>query len=135
MGLPDHIQQWLKNYHHDRGAMEELRNVLIQLDATESINATLVKRIELILEVIDLSGLKAADLAKLVHMSERSMDRKLQAYGTTFRHLLDEERKRRYQRMCMESGYKLAHIADRLGFSDVRSLFRARNRWFSQSFE
>lgn len=78
-------------------------------------------------------GFAAADLkrvARSLGATERTVQRRLEEEGTSFRTVLDEARKRRAQAM-LESGDSPAHIAEVLGFADTRSFRRAFRRWLS----
>jgi AraC-like DNA-binding protein len=68
-------------------------------------------------------------IAKSLNVSVRSMQRKLQEERTTFRELLDLARKRHIDLYTHEGTLSRSEVAHLLGFSDERSLVRARNRW------
>jgi AraC-like DNA-binding protein len=78
-------------------------------------------------------GFGAADLkrvARSLGATERTVQRRLEDEGTSFRTVLDEARKRRAQAM-LGSGESPARIAEVLGFADTRSFRRAFRRWLS----
>jgi AraC-like DNA-binding protein len=69
------------------------------------------------------------EVARRVGMSCRSLQRRLREHTTTFRTLTDQVRAEvagEHVVAGMRSGNDLAQ---RLGYSDVRSLSRARKRW------
>jgi AraC-like DNA-binding protein len=83
-------------------------------------------------EVIESTvGLAAADLervAKVMASTARTVQRRLDDEGTSFRGVLDQLRQRHADRM-EESGLAPGRIAEVLGFSDLRSYRRAKQRW------
>lgn len=67
-------------------------------------------------------------IAAMLHMSPRSLQRKLKAEGTSFRQLLDairEERARYYLRHAIP----IKEVAMRLGFQEVSAFTHAFKRW------
>jgi AraC-like DNA-binding protein len=68
------------------------------------------------------------DVAHLLHMSLRSMQRKLKEEGTSFRGLLDDTR-RELAEGYLRNGLGQSQIAFLLGFADASSLARALRRW------
>jgi AraC-like DNA-binding protein len=66
-------------------------------------------------------------------MSERTLQRRLEAEGASFRAILDETRKELAQRYFKQGNLALAHIAYLLGFNDQSSFFRAAKRWFGMT--
>lgn len=63
-------------------------------------------------------------------MSERHLQRCLKDEGTTFRLLLDQERKKLAGDMLIETQCSVTNIAHQLGFSDSSNFTRAFKRWF-----
>jgi AraC-like DNA-binding protein len=68
-------------------------------------------------------------VAQRLHMSKRTLQRKLAAEGRTFVSLVDETRKSLAIEYMREERYPLIDIAYRLGFSDPSALSRAFKRW------
>lgn len=130
MSLPEHIQEWLKSHYHDKKIMEEIQTFLLELQTSERTSVCLVDQVRRILKSSNLSEIKATDVAMLLRMSQRSMNRKLRAENTTFYRLLDEERRKRYL-MIMRARERLtyAQIAPLIGFADEKSVYRASKRW------
>jgi AraC-like DNA-binding protein len=65
-------------------------------------------------------------MARLIHVSTRTLKRRLQDEGTTFRALLAEARSRSRSaiEMLNDERLSLSEIAERLGFSDLSSFPR-----------
>ncbi|KVK98261.1 AraC family transcriptional regulator [Burkholderia cepacia] len=68
----------------------------------------------------------AADLA----LTDRTLQRRLQAERTSFQQLLDNARRELARKHLADQQHGLAEIADLLGFVDQSNLFRACRRWF-----
>jgi AraC-like DNA-binding protein len=72
-------------------------------------------------------------IAAILGMSERTLQRRLAAEGTSFQRLLDDTRRGLAQHYLGQREVSLADIAYLLGFSDQSSFFRAVRRWFGSS--
>ncbi|UTA46872.1 AraC family transcriptional regulator [Simiduia sp. 21SJ11W-1] len=68
------------------------------------------------------------DIANLLHMSGRHLNRKLGLEGGSFKLLQDDVRAKLAQQM-LDAGTHVMDIAERLGFSDERSFAKAFKRW------
>ncbi|MBK6922038.1 MAG: AraC family transcriptional regulator ligand-binding domain-containing protein [Deltaproteobacteria bacterium] len=75
---------------------------------------------------LDAAGLRS--IARRLGHSSRSLQRHLAADGTSFRRVVDEVRRERLV-VLQRDGVALEQIAAVLGFSDVRALRRAQQRW------
>ncbi|MDI3250528.1 putative HTH-type transcriptional regulator [Pseudomonas fluorescens] len=70
-----------------------------------------------------------SEIARLTHISTRTLKRRLSDEGTTFRTLLAEARSSSAIEMINDSRLSLTEIAERLGFSDLSSFSQAFKRW------
>ena len=70
-----------------------------------------------------------AALADHLHMSERTLARRLQTAETTYRYLLDDVRHELGLGYIRQSEYSVMDITYLLGFSDQSSLARSFKRW------
>lgn len=68
-------------------------------------------------------------LAKTLAVSPRTLRRKLDAAGTSYSALLDALRRQRASQWVAQTDEPLAVIAERLGFSDPSTFYRAFKRW------
>jgi AraC-like DNA-binding protein len=75
----------------------------------------------------------AANVAKHLHMSPRTLGRKLEQEGTTFTALLDDLRRRLALRYVGGYDLGLSEIAFLLGFSQSAAFHRAFKRWTAQT--
>lgn len=71
-------------------------------------------------------------VAEALHLSVRTLRRRLREDGTSFRELCERIRVDCAQRLLREQGMTVAAAAARLGFSDTRSFRRAFKRWLGQ---
>lgn len=69
------------------------------------------------------------DLAAGMQTTSRTLRRRLDAEGTSFRALLDELRQTLAEELLGTAGLKTEEVAARLGYSDAVSFLHARRRW------
>jgi len=70
------------------------------------------------------------DMAKAVHMSERTLNRKLKAQGTSYQMLLDDVRQELAVWYLRQTEMTVEAIAERLGYRDTSNFSRTCKRWF-----
>jgi len=75
------------------------------------------------------SGGSAADVARALHVSVRTLQRKLGEAGTTFREVSDGTRRHLAEEYLSDPAVSIAEVAFLLGFSDQSSFNRAFHRW------
>ncbi|MET3624893.1 AraC family transcriptional regulator [Burkholderia ambifaria] len=68
-------------------------------------------------------------LANALHLTERTLRRRLEKDGITFQSLLDDVRRQEAVRLLDEPTLSVAAIAERLGYSEPRSFRHAYRRW------
>lgn len=78
-------------------------------------------------------GGSTAAVARALHVSVRTLQRKLVASGTTFRELSDIVKSRLAQGYLADPNVSSAEVAFLLGFSDPSSFTRAFRRWTGRS--
>jgi AraC-like DNA-binding protein len=71
----------------------------------------------------------SAVIARKLHMSERTLRRKLDAEGIGLRALVDDERKRLALEKVLDESLSMDAIASDLGFTTAQALHRAFRRW------
>lgn len=72
-------------------------------------------------------------LAKRLHMSPRTLKRRLQQHDTRFQSLLDEARCCQAVRLLRETALSVETIAERVGYTDRANFTRAFRRWTGQT--
>ena len=71
----------------------------------------------------------AGPVAALFSMHSRTLNRHLNAFGTSFRELVDESRFEIARQMLEGSSLGVSRIADMLGYADASAFTRAFRRW------
>jgi AraC-like DNA-binding protein len=71
-------------------------------------------------------------VARGLHMSARTLQRRLEDEGTRFSEVLDGVREQRARRLVDDRGLSLGEVGYRLGFADLASFSRAFKRWTGQ---
>ena len=86
-----------------------------------------------IVDMLPSGGVVDEKVAEILHMSVRSLQRRLKEVGTTFRTLLDTVRKDLASTYVHDPDIELAEVAFLLGFSDQSAFSRAFRRWTGNS--
>lgn len=73
------------------------------------------------------------EVAATLHVSTRTLKRRLQEEGRNFRALMDHVLCERSMQMLQEEGLSVSEVAFRLGYNDVSNFSRAFRRWTGQS--
>jgi AraC-like DNA-binding protein len=73
--------------------------------------------------------LDADTVAAALHLSPRSLRRRLAEEGTSYRLLLDEVRERLAEELLLTSGLAVEQVAQRLGYAETSSFIHAFRRW------
>lgn len=73
------------------------------------------------------------DVAKRLHVSTRTLKRRLAENNTSFSDLVDEVRRQRALLLLEDRSLGIGEIAHRLGYSDVANFTRAFRRWTGRS--
>ncbi len=74
-------------------------------------------------------GCTLQDMANALLLSPRTLRRKLEQENTSYRELVDEERRQRAEFLLSNSQLKIESIALELGFTDAGGFVRAFKRW------
>ena len=75
----------------------------------------------------------ADDAASLLHMSARTLQRRLEGEGTSFTGVVDATREALARDLLPDAALPLAEVAYRTGFADVATFSRAFKRWTGTS--
>lgn len=73
---------------------------------------------------------KREAVAQTLHLSQRTLQRRLQEEGSSFQQLLDDTRRELAQQYLGQPNLSLLEVAYLLGFADPSNFFRAFRRWF-----
>lgn len=74
---------------------------------------------------------KRETVAQALHLSQRTLQRRLQEEGTSFQQLLDDTRRELAEQYLAQPNLTLLETAYLLGFADPSNFFRAFRRWFA----
>lgn len=74
-------------------------------------------------------GADVADAARAMHMSPRTLQRRLEQEQTRFSEVLDRARLAQARRLLADASVTLTDVAFRLGFADLATFSRAFKRW------
>jgi AraC-like DNA-binding protein len=110
---------------HDRFAVERLQSL-----GSDRIS---LRARDVIIRKLPDGEPRREDVAGMLFMSERTLQRRFQDEGISFQRLLDETRKDLAQQYLRQPRLSLAQTAYLLGFSDQSNLHRACRRWFEMS--
>jgi AraC-like DNA-binding protein len=72
-------------------------------------------------------------VAQMLHLSERTLQRRLGEEGASFQQLLDDTRRTLAEQYLAQPDLALLEIAYLLGFADPSNFFRAFKRWFAMT--
>lgn len=75
----------------------------------------------------------AEDAASALHMSARTLQRRLEAEGTTFSAIIDATRELVARELLGDPALALAEVGYRVGFADLATFSRAFKRWVGVS--
>ena len=106
-------------------AIAELDQVLSRLEDPRDLRA----QVERLLGTVPKGRLTAAQVARALGVSRRTLARRLEHAGAPFRDLLDREMKNRARKL-LASDMSRSDMAERLGYRDPTSFSRACRRWF-----
>lgn len=118
------------------GADEAIRALAIAhlaRDHRDPGQTTSVRVHRLLVETIGTTGHALADVARLLAIHPRTLQRALAAEGTTYEAVLDDVRRTLSLRLISTSTLPLAQISTMVGFTSQSTLTRAVRRWTGSS--
>ena len=84
----------------------------------------------IILQNLTSGEISAEMIARELHMSPRTLTRRMESQGAQLQKLVDETRRELAERYFADPANSVSEVAFLLGFSQQSSLSRASNRWF-----
>ena len=88
---------------------------------------------ELVLGELRSGNPGLAFIAEKLHISARTLRRRLAAEGTTHQEIVDDLRRELADRYLLDEGLAVSKVAVLLGFSNASAFHRAFKRWFGTS--
>lgn len=113
------------NPHTTTAAVEQCRELLVRRRARTGVAGRV--RDELVAYIAAPPG--ADEVAAMLHISGRTLRKRLAAEGTSFRRLLDEVREHLAEELLITAQLPVEQIAYRLGYIEVSSFSQAFRRW------
>jgi AraC-like DNA-binding protein len=83
----------------------------------------------LILQAMPSGEIDQIEIARSLHQSTSTLQRRLRREGTSFQHLLSEARREKALEYLRSGRHSLADITFLLGFADQSNFTRAFRRW------
>ena len=108
---------------------EVMKRHLLKLDRKNILNRARLG----IMDLLPSGSASGNDVAHALHMSERTLHRKLRENNETFRSLLLQVRKDLAERYINNRDYSITEIAFLLGYNDTSAFSRAFRGWFGRS--
>jgi AraC-like DNA-binding protein len=93
------------------------------------VDAGLPGRVRATLAASDGHFRSVDEVAHLLHVSPRTLKRKLAALGTSYSTILDETRRQKALLLLEDRALPLAEIAGRLGYTELPNFTRAFRKW------
>lgn len=112
----------------DKASERTAREQCDRLRATIGLDAHFTTRVRTLLAA-SAEEPSLQTIAGTLHLSPRTLRRRLEAEGLTFTSLVDDERKLRALLLLRARGLSVGQVSQRLGFSDVANFSRAFRRW------
>lgn len=114
-------------------AAKELARQQCERQLAALIDAGLLGRVRAAIEAAGPAVPSLPEVAKALHVSPRTLKRKLSAHGTSFSALHDDLRRQRALLLIADRANTLASIATALGYSETSNFTRAFRRWTGMS--
>jgi AraC-like DNA-binding protein len=110
--VEDQCRALLESRRHREGVARQVRDAILH-------NPTAIPSMETI--------------AGLLHVTTRTLRRRLDDEGTSYRELVEEVRQTLAHELLKKAGMKMEEVAERLGYSDATSFAHAFRRWKGHS--
>lgn len=113
---------------------DEVRHRVLQAKLAALGREDLLPRVYRMVRVAMLYGLTSGDeVAAALGLSRRTFNRRLEEYGTTFRHALETVRFEAARQLLRDTSLDVARIAAALGYAEPSVFVRAFRRWSGSS--
>ncbi|OLQ93974.1 Fis family transcriptional regulator [Vibrio ponticus] len=101
---------------------------------TESVaQSSFLYKVNKVLQSKEVNMISLESVAAELNMSPRTLNRRLQQEGVSFRRLYDKYRLEQSLKMLNQDNLSVTYIAHELGFSDSSAFSRAFKRWTGES--
>lgn len=112
------------------GLTEHLDDAPLNWVTRQQLHPSMTRRVRHFLQTADIIGdVKIGVIASQLHMTERTLRRRLKDEGTTFQDLKDQVRRDYAARRLAQPNVLMSQVARELGFSDPGAFSRAFKQW------
>jgi len=73
------------------------------------------------------------EICKIVHLTERTLIRKLKENNTSYKYILEQERRKCAETLLKDARYTIYNVAEILGYREAANFCRAFKRWTKQT--
>ncbi len=129
-------EEWLaiRNVGYDEAAWQMALRRCAQTSAVAREQDTLVNVHRAIYDTIEgaegaLAPPTLSAVAARLHMSPRTLIRRLRSAGTTYQEVIDDIQYQRARNLLADDGFRVADVGAELGFRDPASFGRSFKRW------
>lgn len=122
----------LKNFSGSPQLISPLRKVVDQLDRNmnQSLKQNLKQQLhQLIEEVLSQTDVSLESIALKMHMSARTLQRRLKEENSSFSEVLDGVRRKRAFSLLKNQDTPVSEVAYQLGFTHITGFYSAFHRW------
>ncbi len=103
-------------------------------DLAVNVNASFSERVGLeVFRLLSLGNCTQEKVAAAMRMQTRSLQRRLKTENTSFREILDEQRRRKSLALVQQTDMPLSEVALAVGYSDQTAFNQAFRRWFGRT--
>jgi AraC-like DNA-binding protein len=113
----------------DARTFETIEPLLVEALGAPSVSSSFADRVAAHVAASLPEGVDVGEVARAMHMSGRTLQRRLEQEGTTFSDVLDRALLDVARRVLADPSTTLTDVAVRLGFSDLATFTRAFKRW------
>lgn len=108
---------------------EQCEQALRALDSTDEI----LSKVSALIPKEDQGFRSLEEVASALHMSPRTLKRRLSERGVAFTSLLEEQQREKAMHLLRDNNLTIDEVAERLGYSDTSNFARAFRRWTDMS--
>lgn len=134
-----HLASPLANPELHELNLNKCRQMLAQTVATEAVDQRVIDIIKQHFDDIVLLGMPPSSpptqsqICNMLHLTERTLIRKLKARQTSYKQIVENQRRQRAQLLLKEASLTVNQIAELLGYRDTANFCRAFKNWFGLS--
>ncbi|GAK84161.1 transcriptional regulator AraC family [Vibrio ponticus] len=113
--------------------LHESLTALAEQQTDHIAQSSILYKVNNVLQNKEVNTISLESVAAELHISPRTLNRRLQQEGVSFRRLYDKYRLEQSLKMLNQDNLSVTYIAHELGFSDSSAFSRAFKRWTGES--